>query len=130
MATELAEGAACVPNMSAGARAVRTRVARAAAIAALGALVVAVVLGAPWWARWLVTMVPALVATASYFEARSNVCVLRAAEGTFEHDDRSRTTMEASVLPAIRRAATSVIAKALVAGVAASGLGALLSMVA
>jgi hypothetical protein len=108
--------------MSAKARRLRVRVAYAAAVVALLALVVAMLLDAAWWVRWLVTLGPALVAAAAYFEVRSNVCVLRAAEGTFEHDDRSRTPMEATVLPAIRRVAASVLGKSLVTGVATSAL--------
>jgi hypothetical protein len=124
----MTEGAVCAPNMSAGARAVRMRVARAAAVFAVGALVVVALLHLAWWARLIAVLVPALVASAAYFEARSNVCVLRAAEGTFEHDDRSRTPMEATVLPAIRRAATSVIAKGVTTAVAASGVAVCLSL--
>jgi hypothetical protein len=122
------EGAVCAPNMSAGARAVRVRVARGAAVVAVAALVVAVVAGAAWWVRFVAVLVPALVASSAYFEARSDVCVLRAAEGTFEHDDRSRTPMEATVLPAIRRAATSVVAKGASTAVAASAVAVLLSL--
>jgi len=129
MATELYEGAACAPNMSAGARAVRMRVAQGAAVAAVVALVAATALGAPWWARGLAVLVPALVASSAYFEARSNVCVLRAAEGTFEHDDRSRSAMQAALLPAIRRVATSVIAKGVATAVAASVAAAASSLI-
>jgi hypothetical protein len=120
MSSAIPEGAACAPNMSAGARAVRARIARGASVAALIALVLTTALGSPWWVRWLSVLVPALVAGASYFEARSSVCVLRAAQGTFEHDDRSRTVMEESLLPAIRRVAGSVIVKGVASGVAAS----------
>jgi len=124
----MTEGAACAPNMSKGARAVRMRVAQGAAVVAVAALVVAVLAGLPWWARLVAVLVPALVASSSFFEARSNVCVLRAAQGTFEHDDRSRTPMEATLLPAIRRAATSVIAKGVTTAVAASGVAVLVSL--
>ena len=115
--------------MSAGARAVRMRVAQGAAVAAVVALVAATALGAPWWARGLAVLVPALVASSAYFEARSNVCVLRAAEGTFEHDDRSRSAMQAALLPAIRRVATSVIAKGVATAVAASVAAAASSLI-
>jgi hypothetical protein len=84
------------------------------------AIAVTTALGSPWWVRLLSVLLPALVASAAHFEARSNVCVLRAAQGTFEHDDRSRTTMQASLMPAIRRVATSVIVKGVVAGFVAS----------
>jgi hypothetical protein len=120
MAAAIPEGAACAPNMSSGARAVRTRAALLASVAALIAIVLTTALGSPWWVRWLSVVVPALVAASAYFEARSNVCVLRAAQGTFEHDDRSRTSMEESLLPAIRRVAGSVIVKGVATGLAAS----------
>lgn len=120
MASPVPEGAACAPNMSRRARALRVRAAWASSVATVIAFVVATALGWAWWARGLSVLVPALVASASYFEARSNVCVLRAAEGTFEHDDRSRTAMEASLLPAIRRVAGSVIIKGVAVALALS----------
>lgn len=120
MVTDVSEGAACAPNMSPGARALRTRAAWLASAGAMLAIIVTTALGSPWWVRLLAVLAPALVASTAWFEARSNVCVLRAAQGTFEHDDRSRTTMQTSLLPAIRRVATSVVAKGVVAGAAAS----------
>jgi hypothetical protein len=127
--TELAEGAACAPNMSAGARRVRARVARGAAVAAAVTFVLVVLLDAVWWVRWLAVLLPALVASEAYFEARSNVCILRAAQGTFEHDDRSRTPMASTVLPAIRRVAKSVVAKGAVTALLASAVATVLSLV-
>lgn len=106
--------------MSPGARALRVRAAWLASAGVLLALGVTTALGSPAWVRLLSVLVPALVASSAYFEARSNVCVLRAAQGTFEHDDRSRTVMQASLVPAIRRVATSIIAKGVVAGSSAS----------
>jgi hypothetical protein len=122
MPADIAEGAACAPNMSTKARGLRVRVAYAAAVATILALVVTVALDAAWWVRWLAALVPALAAASAFFEARSNVCVLRAAEGTFEHDDRSRTPMEERVLPAIRRVAASVIGKSVAAGLTLSAV--------
>lgn len=130
MSAEVPEGAACAPNMSAGARAIRMRAARGAAVVTVVVLVVTVVLGFSWWLRWLSVLVPALVASAAYFEARTNVCVMRAAQGKFEHDDRSGTPMDARLLPAIRRVATSVIVKGVATGVAASAVAVALSLLA
>jgi hypothetical protein len=110
---ELTEGAVCAPNMSRTGRRRRKRVAGAAAVFALVMLGCAIAAGAAWHVRALVFFFPALAATISYLEAQSNVCVLRAAQGTYEHDDRSQTAMEASLLPAIRRVATTVGIKGL-----------------
>jgi hypothetical protein len=120
MTTDVADGPACAPNMSPGARAVRARIAWLSSIVALAAIAVTVALGSPWYVRWLSVLLPALVAASSYFEAKSNVCVLRAAQGTFEHDDRSRTPMASSLMPEIRRVATSVIAKGVATGLLVS----------
>jgi hypothetical protein len=120
MTTDVFDGAACAPNMSPRARALRARIAWQSSVLGLVALGVTVALGAPWWVRWLSVLVPALVAASAYFEARSSVCVLRAAQGTFEHDDRSRTAMQASLMPAIRSVATSVIAKGVATGLLVS----------
>jgi hypothetical protein len=120
MASDLEEGATCAPNMSAGASRLRRRVAWGAGIAAVAAIAGATALGAPWWVRLVAVLVPALVATSAYFEARSNVCVLRAAQGTFEDDARARTPMQATLLPSIRRVARSIIAKGAVTGLLAS----------
>jgi hypothetical protein len=115
--------------MSPGARAVRMRIAWFGSVVALGALVVTTMLASPWWVRWLSMFGPALVAASSYFEAKSNVCVVRAAQGTFEHDDRSRTPMQASLLPAVRRVATSIIAKGVATGLLASVVLTALSLI-
>jgi hypothetical protein len=120
MASGREEGAACAPNMSAGASALRRRIAWGAAIAALAVIAGATALGAPWWVRWVAVLVPALVATSAYFEASSNVCVLRAAQGTFEDDARAHIPMQATLLPGIRRVARSIIAKGVVTAVLAS----------
>jgi hypothetical protein len=111
--SELAEGAACAPNISGVGRRRRKRIAGVAAAFAVVMLGIVIASDSPWWTRALVVFFPALVASTSYLEAQSHVCVLRAAQGTYEHDDRSKTAMDASLLPAIRRVATSVGVKAL-----------------
>lgn len=119
------EGAACLPNMSAGARLRRQRIARASGGVALVAFGLAVAVRAPWWARALAVFVPAAVAAISRAEARNSVCVLRAADGTFESDDRSTTPMAPAALPAIRRAATSLGVKSVIVAAAAAAVAAL-----
>lgn len=120
MTTDVSEGEACVSNMSPKARRVRARLARSAATAAAVGIGATVALGAPWWVRVLAFAPPATIAATAWFEAQSNVCIVRAAEGKFEHDDRSRTPMDAALMPAIRRVAATVTAKAALVGVAAT----------
>ena len=127
MATDVAEGAACMPNLSAGARRLRTHIARGALVFAFVALVVATDLETTLWVRALVFFVPAFVACAAYLEAKSSVCVLRAAQGTYEDDGLRKTRMEASYLPAIRRVATSIWLKSVFAALGATVLVVLVS---
>jgi hypothetical protein len=125
MEAAIPEGAACLPNLSAGARMRRQRIARGAGGLAVLAFGTTLALRAPWWARALAVFVPAAVAAISRAEASSSVCVLRAADGTFERDDRSRTPMAAAALPAIRRVATALSVKSVIAAGAAAAVAAL-----
>jgi hypothetical protein len=110
----IAEGAACLPNLSPGARHLRVRIARMAGVGAAAALVVVIALGLPWWARALALFIPTSVALISFLEARSNVCIIGAVGGTFENDDRSKVAMDPAALPAVRRVATSLSVRAVV----------------
>jgi hypothetical protein len=100
-----------MPNFGAAGRRRRKLVAFGGGVFAFAALAFAIAFDSAWWIRALVFFFPMLAASIAYFEARSSVCVLRAAQGTFEHDDLSQTLMESSLLPSIRRVATTVGAK-------------------
>jgi hypothetical protein len=89
-AAVMVEGAACRPNISPAG--VRVRVRFGAASAVVGAILFAALaaLHARWYWRLLV-FVPAALAATGFLQARRRTCVSRAAEGTFEHDDFSKT---------------------------------------
>lgn len=118
-----------MPNLSAGARRLRMRIARGALVFAIALLAVATVLDAALWARALGFFVPMLAASLAYFEARSSVCVLRAAQGTYEDDHLEKTRIEASYLPAIRRVARSIYAKGVLVAAAATVVATVVSRV-
>ncbi len=124
MSTGPPDGAVCMPNLSPGGRRLRSRVSRISAAIAMVALGATIALGAAWWVRGVAVFLPALIAGLAFLEARSSVCVVGAVHGTFESDDRSKTPVGASHLPAIRRVAVSIGGKstviALVTAIAAS----------
>ncbi len=104
------------------------RVGRATTVATFVALGATIARGAPWWGRALAVFVPAAVAATSFLEALGSVCVVGAARGTYEHDDRSKTVMDPGQLPAIRRAAASIIVRSLVVALLAAGAAALTAL--
>lgn len=73
-------------------------------------------LGAAWYWAGLVFF-PAVLAAFSFLEARRNTCVLRAAEGTFENEDLSRTRAAADEVAASRRVAAGINRDAVLLGV-------------
>lgn len=105
------------------------RVARVMGAVAVVALAVTVGVAAPWWVRGGVVFATTLVAAIGFFEARASVCIVGAAQGVFEDDGRHKTPMEATLLPAIRRVAGTIIGKSMLIGVAAGAVAALTSLV-
>ena len=84
------EGGECPPNISRAG--IRRRIGIGAVCTALTVLLIAslVVARARWF--WCLTVfVPAFVAAIGFLQAARKTCVARAAEGTFEHDDFSKT---------------------------------------
>jgi hypothetical protein len=120
-AATVIEGAACQPNISpAGVR--RRRVFGAWNVAA-GILLVAGLIGAR--ARWywcLVVFVPAALAAVSFLQASRKTCVSRAAEGTFEHEDFSKTPAAPSDVLRSRAVASGITRDAVLVGLAAAAL--------
>jgi len=120
-AATVMEGAACQPNVSpAGVR--RRRVFGAWNVAA-GILLVAGLIGAR--ARWywcLVVFVPAVLAAFGFLQASRKTCVSRAAEGTFEHEDFSKTPADPSNALRSRVVASGITRDAVLVGLAAAAL--------
>ena len=96
------------------------RVARAAAVVAVLVVAATVASSAPWWLRALLFFPAALVAAIAYLEARNSVCVVAAAQGVYEDDDRAKTPMNAGDVSAIRRVALSLTGKSILLAAAAT----------
>jgi hypothetical protein len=89
-------------------------------IAAAGA---AMIFRAPWLARAAVFF-PAAAAATGFLQASRNTCVLRAREGTREHDDFSTEPAAAVDVAASRRIAKGITRDAILVGVGAGALAA------
>src|SRR5690348_823013 len=98
---------ACTPNIApAGIRRRRRIGLQLAGISAVttGA---SMLFRAPWAARSLVFF-PAAISAIGYLQANRNTCVMRAREGTIEHDDFSTEAAPAADVAASRRVAAGI----------------------
>ena len=86
-------------------------------------LSVLVVLQTPWYLRALVGL-PAALAAVAFLQVRRNTCVARAAEGTFERDDFSKTAAPADEVAASRRVAAGILRDAALIGLVGAALAA------
>jgi len=121
-------GAACRPNISGSGRRRRLRVGYVA-VGITAVLWAALwVSHAHWYWRVLIGL-PAALAAISLLQVRRNTCVARAAEGTFEHEDFSRTKMADADVAASRRVASGITRDAALIGVACAVLAALTAWV-
>lgn len=94
-------------------------------IAAAGA---AMILRAPWFARAAVFF-PAALAATGFLQASRNTCVLRAREGTLEHDDFTTEPAPLADVVASRKVARGVTRDAVLIGVGAGALAAATALV-
>ena len=94
-------------------------------MAAAGA---AVLFRAPWFVRAAVFF-PAAAAATGFLQARRDTCVLRAREGTLEHDDFTTEPAPAADVAASRKVAARITRDALLLGVAAGALAAATALV-
>jgi len=120
--------AACRPNISGAGRRRRLRIGYIAAVASLGLLALFVARGSAWYLRALVFL-PAGLAAVSLLQVRRNTCIARAAEGTFEHEDFSRTPAPADEVAASRRVAAGIRRDSLLIALACAILAAITAWV-
>jgi hypothetical protein len=120
----LVEGVACQPNIS-PAGVLRRRRFGAAGIVVAVAVTAGIVLGHARWPWVLVVFLPTLVAALSLFQARRKTCVARANEGTFEHDDFSKTPADAADVRRSRIVAGGIWRDSILVGLAATALAVL-----
>lgn len=116
--------AACRPNISGAGRRRRLRVGYIAAVVSLALLALFIARGSAWYLRALV-FIPAGLAAVSLLQVRRNTCVARAAEGTFEHEDFSRTPAPDDDVAASRRVAAGIRRDSLLIGLACGILAAI-----
>ena len=113
----------CTPNISpAGIRRRRRFGFRWAAISAAGAGA-ALVFRAPWIARTAVFF-PAAASAIGFLQASRNTCVLRARQGTLEHDDFTTEAAPEVDVAASRKVSVGIYRDALLVGVAAAAIAA------
>ena len=120
--------AACRPNISGAGRRRRLRIGYVATVVSLGLLALFVARGSAWYLRALI-FVPAGLAAVSLLQVRRNTCVARAAEGTFEHEDFSRTPAPADDVAASRRVAAGIRRDSLLIALASAILAAITAWV-
>jgi hypothetical protein len=121
--TKVPAGAACRPNISARGRRERTAIAWLGVVATVAAFAATIAAATPWTTRLLVGL-PAAGTAITALQVRRVTCVARAAEGTFEHDDRSRTKVSDEDAEASRRVARTIVRDGLLVGVVVAVLAA------
>lgn len=120
--------AACRPNISGAGRRRRLRIGYIAAALSLALVVLFVARGSAWYLRALVFL-PAGLAAVSLLQVRRNTCIARAAEGTFEHEDFSRTPAPDDEVAASRRVAAGIRRDSLLIAFASALLAAITAWV-
>jgi hypothetical protein len=118
----------CTPNISPAGIRRRQRFGfrwAAISVAAAGA---GLFLRAPWIVRTAVFF-PAAASAIGFMQANRNTCVLRARQGTLEHDDFSTEPAPQVDVAASRKVATGIYRDAVLVGVAAAAIAAATALV-
>jgi hypothetical protein len=123
----IAEGATCRPNISPTGRRRRRRFGLQMLAVSVALLVVLMALHAHWYWR-LLLFLPAAAAATGFLQVARDTCVLRAKEGTFEHDDFSTTPAPEDDVRASRRVARTIQRDATLIGLATAAVGVLLAV--
>ena len=120
----MVEGAACKPNISAAGRRRRIRFGNQWLVLSVVLLVVLVVMRVRWY--WGLTMFfPAALSAVGHLQANRNTCVMRAKEGTFEHEDFSTTKAAVEEVVASRAVAATINRDTILIGLAGAAIGVL-----
>lgn len=86
-------------------------------------IVGAVVTDIAWYWR-LAAFVPAVASAGGFLQARRRTCIARSNEGTFEHDDFTRTPAHEEQVRASRKVAAGIRRDVMLVGVACALLAA------
>jgi hypothetical protein len=113
---------ACKANISPIGRRRRMRFGNQWLIVSVALLVVLVVMRVPWYGG-LALFIPAALSAVGFLQARRNTCVMRAKEGTFEHDDFSTTKASDAEVAASRGVAAKINRDVILIGIAGAAIG-------
>jgi hypothetical protein len=91
-------------------------------------LVVLIVLRLPAYVG-LLMFIPASISAIGFLQARRHTCVMRAKEGTFEHEDFSTTKASDEEVAASRAVAATVNRDTVLIGVGAAAVGVIVSLI-
>jgi hypothetical protein len=120
--------ASCQPNISPAGRRRRLRVGYPMVAVTLGLFVTLASMHARWY--WGALMfLPAVATATTLLQVRRNTCVLRAQEGTVEHEDFSTTPASADDARASREVARTIRRDAALIGLAATAIAIAVSFV-
>jgi hypothetical protein len=118
----------CAPNISPAGRRRRRRFGLQFAGISVAAAGAGVIFRAPWIARAGVFL-PAAVSAIGYLQASRNTCVMRAREGTFEHDDFSTEPAPAVDVAASRQVSRGIYRDALLIALGAAAIAAATALI-
>lgn len=113
---------ACKANISPSGRRRRLRFGNQWLVVSVALLVVLVVLRVPWYGG-LALFIPAALSAIGFLQARRHTCVMRAKEGTFEHDDFSTTKAPDAEVAASRTVAAKINRDVILIGLAGAAIG-------
>jgi hypothetical protein len=117
-----ADAPACKANISPSGRRRRLRFGNQWLIVSVALLVVLVVMRVPWYGG-LALFIPAALSAVGFLQARRDTCVMRAKEGTFEHDDFSTTKAPDAEVAASRQVAAKINRDVILIGIAGAAIG-------
>jgi hypothetical protein len=112
----------CKPNISAAGRRRRIRFGNQWLVASVALLVALVVFRVRWY--WgLLMFLPAAMSAVGFLQASRHTCVMRAKEGTFEHEDFSTTKAPDEEVAASRAVAAGINRDTVLIGLAGAAIG-------
>ena len=112
---------ACTPNIAPSGIRRRRRFGYQLAGLSAAAAGAGMIFQVPWAARSLIFF-PAAMSAIGFLQANRNTCVMRAREGTLEHDDFSTEAAPALDVAASRRVAAVIYRDALLIGAVAGAI--------
>ena len=113
---------ACKANISPSGRRRRMRFGNQWLVVSVALLVVLVVMRVPWYGG-LALFVPVALSAVGFLQASRNTCVMRARQGTFEHEDFSTTKAPDDEVAASRAVAAKINRDVVLIGLAGAAVG-------